>query len=274
MVDTGAPVTLIDKNSVATFGLKVANTASTVGGVFGKGWEHYGMSNVQSIAMGNCMLTNVPVALSDQSSMNAAINSAPTGSHIPTFRQMLHINGLLGAREMRRFGMIIDCTRQVLYVNPTGSSALVSQKLAGFLAGRGFTKVPMSVNSTNHFDVQGAINGHPTRFIVDTGAATTVLAKEIAVRSGVLPGGLPVVSYASDGHRVYISGGDVDELAIGDFKIAKAQVALAPISADVLRSKTAGEANAGLLGEEYLSFNFAVIDIGGMSLYLRHADVR
>jgi len=40
--------------------------------------------------------------------------------------QMSHINGLLGAREMRKFGMIVDCTRQMLYVNPNGPSALVS----------------------------------------------------------------------------------------------------------------------------------------------------
>jgi hypothetical protein len=26
---------------------------------------------------------------------------------------------------------------------------------------------------------------------------------------------------------------------------------------------------AGLLGEEYLSWNFAVVDLGGMNLYLR-----
>jgi predicted aspartyl protease len=274
MIDTGAPITLIDKNSAATFGLKVENTARTVGGVFGTQWERYGMSMLKSIAMGNCVLTNVPVALSDESRLNAEISSAPTGSHIPASMQMVHINGLLGSREMRKFGMIIDCTRQMLYVNPNGPSALVSQKLAAFLAGKGFTRVPMRLNSTNHFDVQGALNAHPTRFIVDSGAGTTVLGKEIAVRGGVLPGGLPLVSDTSDGHRVYISGGEVNELAIGDFKIAKAQVDLAPISGDVLKSKIAGEANAGLLGEEYLSFNFAVIDIGGMGLYLRHADVR
>ena len=274
MIDTGAPITLVDKNSASTFGLKIENTGSTVGGVFGTRWERYGMSMVKSIAMGNCVLTNVPVALSDESSMNTEISSTPTGSHIPEPIQMAHINGLLGAREMRKFGMIIDCTRQMLYVNPNGPSAFVSQKLAGFLAGRGFTQVPMRFNSSHHFDVQGALNGHPTRFIVDSGAGTTVLAKEIAVHCGVLAGGLPLVSDASDGRRVHISSGAVNELAIGDFKITKAQVDLAPISGDVLKSKTAGEANAGLFGEEYLSFNFAVIDIGGMSLYLRHADVR
>ena len=72
--------------------------------------------------------------------------------------------------------------------------------------------------------------------------------------------------------RVAISNGIVKQLQIGDFSIANAEVMLAPIDSAVLQSKVAGESNAGLLGEEYLSFNFAVIDIGGMALYLRHSD--
>src|SRR6266404_6236096 len=130
MIDTGAPITLIDKNSAATFGLNVENTTINVAGVFGKRWEHYGRSMAKSIAMGNCVVTNVPVALADESSMNPDNRSAPIGSHIPTINQLPHINGLLGAREMSKFGMIIDCTRQMLYINPNGPSAAVSEKVA------------------------------------------------------------------------------------------------------------------------------------------------
>jgi hypothetical protein len=36
---------------------------------------------------------------------------------------MAHFNGVLGAREMVKFGMIIDCTRQMLYINPNGASS-------------------------------------------------------------------------------------------------------------------------------------------------------
>src|SRR5438067_5937918 len=82
MIDTGAPVTLIDKNSAGTFGLKVENSTINVGGAFGKRWEHYGMSTAKSIAMGNCVVTNVPVALADTSDMNPDAPAAATGTHI------------------------------------------------------------------------------------------------------------------------------------------------------------------------------------------------
>lgn len=274
MIDTGAPVTLLDKNSVTTFGLKTQNTTINVGGVFGKRWEQYALSMVNSIAMGNCMLTNVPVALADESSMNLDVNSAPTGSHIPTVRRLPHLNGLLGAREMRKFGMIIDCTRQMLYINPNGATAEVSQKLAAFLGERGFTRIPLRQNSSDHFDVPGALNGHATRFIVDTGASTTLIDEKTAVRSDIGVAATPFSTKAGDGHIEPLGTATVKELAIGDFTIPKAEILVVNVSRDVLHSQQAEETNAGLLGAEHLAFNFAVIDVGGLALYLRHADSR
>src|SRR5215216_6499417 len=90
MIDTGAPNTVIDVNSVNTFGLTVEKTDSTVGGLFGRTWERFGASKVKSIAMGNCMVTNVPVAIADLSGMNPERNAAATGSHISDSKAMGH----------------------------------------------------------------------------------------------------------------------------------------------------------------------------------------
>lgn len=261
-VDTGAPATLIDKNSVGTLGLSTRGTNVNYGGVFGKRWEHFAVSKLNSVAMGNCTITNVPVALADESDMNSQSN-------------LTHIDGLFGAREMLKFGMVIDCSRQMLYISPTGPSAAVSQQLAALLTGRGFTRIPLRLTASHHFEASASINGHPTRVIVDTGASTTLLEKEIAVQDGVTPGtfgGFRMTSDAGEGRRVSLSSGFVKELQIGDFKIPNAEVTLAPISPSMLRSKASGEPMAGILGEEYLSLNFGVIDLGGMALFLRHPD--
>src|SRR5258705_6490078 len=182
MIDTGSPNTLIDRNSVNTFGLTVEKTDSSVGGLFGRSWERFGTSKVKSIAMGNCMVTNVPVAIADLSGMNAERSAVATGTHISDSKAVAHYNGVLGSREMVKFGMIIDCTRQMLYINPNGASSAVSQSLASFLAGRGFTRIPMRLNTNAHFDAEGALNGHATRFLVDTGSATTLLDTPVAVK--------------------------------------------------------------------------------------------
>ena len=275
MIDTGSPNTVIDANSVNTFGLTVDKTDSNVGGLFGRTWERFGTSKVQSIVMGNCTVTNVPVAIADFSTFNRDLSGPATGSHISGSKSLAHINGLLGANEMLKFGMIIDCTRQMLYVNPNGRSPAVSQGVASFFATRGFTRIPMRLNANHHFDVEGALNGHSTRFIVDTGSATTLIDTQVAVKSGT--GVTALAGYGADGAGGLVEGvnrSGVKELAIGNFKLANAEVVVAHVSKDILLSSSAAESNAGVLGQEYLASNFAVIDVSGMALYLRHPDSR
>jgi predicted aspartyl protease len=275
MIDTGSPNTLIDRNSVNTFGLTVEKTDSSVGGLFGRSWERFGASKVKSIAMGNCAVTNVPVAIADLSGMNPERSAAATGSHISDSKAMAHLNGVLGAREMVKFGMIIDCTRQMLYINPNGASSAVSKSLASFLSGRGFTRIPMRLNANAHFDVEGALNGHATRFLVDTGSSTTLIDTQVAVKSGT--GVTALAGYGVGGAGNMVEGVNrtgVKEMTIGNFKLANAEVAVAHVSGDILLSKSAAESNAGVLGQDYLATNFAVIDMGGKTLYLRHPDSR
>src|SRR5438309_582555 len=275
MIDTGSPNTLIDRNSVNTFGLTVEKTGSSVGGLFGRAWERYGTSKVKSIAMGNCMVTNVPVAIVDLSGMNPERTAAATGSHISDSKAMAHLNGLLGTREMVKFGMIIDCTRQMLYINPNGPSSAVSQSLANFLVTRAFSRIPMRLNANDHFDVEGALNSHETKFIVDTGSANTLVDTQVAVKSGT--GVTALAGYGAGGAGGLVEGVNrtaVKELALGNFKLANAAVVVAHVSGAVLLSKSTTESNAGVLGQDYLSTNFAVIDVGGKALYLRHPDSR
>jgi predicted aspartyl protease len=261
LIDTGSPVTLIDKESTGTFGLTAKSTSMTTGEVFRKRWERYGVSKLDLVAMGNCTITNVPVALADESDINY-------------YTRLTLVDGLFGAREMVRFRMVIDCGHQEIYISPSGPNSGTSQQLAALLQSRGFTRIPLRRTANSHFDVPASINGHGTRLIVDTGAIATHLAKQFAVDAGVVPGtfGMRRVVADSGGLRRSASNGVMKELKIGDFAIANAEVILTSIDSAVLQQKVAREANAGLLGNEYLSLNFAVIDMGGMELYLRHAD--
>src|SRR5437899_11262494 len=95
--------------------------------------------------------------------------------------------------------MIIGWTPQMIFASRNGPSSAVSQGIAGFLAGRGFTRIPMRLNSNHHFDVEGALNGHVTRFIVDTGSGATLIDKQVAVRSGTGMTALPGVAAGGAG---------------------------------------------------------------------------
>lgn len=240
MVDTGCPFTLIDRTSARRIGLESSEAKSKVTGINGTS-QPASVSRIASLAMGNCTFQNVPVAIAAENDINRYARP--------------HLDGLFGAHEMAKFGMVIDCGRQMLYVNPRGSSAAASQALASFLQGRGFVRVPMHFNSENHLEVDAAINLRAVKLIVDTGAFTTVIAAPIAEASGVAMD--PSMSYRGQGIA------RLGELKIGTFTVNNTEVVVENVHHTV---------GAGLLGEDHLSLNFGIVDLGGMNLFLRLPD--
>ena len=240
LIDTGCPFTLLDRGSAQRLGLRVKETKSYIIGVVGNA-ERFGVSNLTTLAMGNCTFANVPVQIANESQIN--------------FIARPHLDGLFGAHEMARFGMVIDCARQMIYVNPRGPSAATSQRLAQFLGSRGFVRVPMHFNSGHHLEIDAAVNGRPLKLIVDTGAFATLISAPSAQTAGVSLS--PRLSARGEGI------GYVKELKLGGLTIRNAEVLVARVAKMV---------GPGLLGEEYLSWNFGVVDVGGLSLYLRPVD--
>jgi predicted aspartyl protease len=249
MIDTGAQRTLLDWGTIEQLGLDVRNSHVPVGGVWGWKREHYGVTHIATLVMGNCTFLDVPITVADESHINRVRGP--------------HLDGLFGAHEMTRFGMIIDCGRQMIYVNPKGPSAGTSQNLATFLGQRGFVRVPIHWDERHHLQVDIGINGHPAKLIVDTGASTTLIAQPLANASAVSRLPLKVTVHDTTADMIPINIGRVQELTVGDFKIPDAEVVIGRI---------VKEAGGGLLGEEYLSWNFGIVDVGGMNLYLRHPE--
>jgi predicted aspartyl protease len=237
MIDSGCPVTLLDRASAQKLGLRVEETKKYIGGVTGEA-ERYGLSKLTTLAMGNCTFANVPVEVANEGQINLIARP--------------HLDGLFGAHEMAKFGMIIDCARQMIYVNPKGPSAATTQKLAQFLAGRGFTRIPMRFNQDQHLEIDAGVNGRPVRLIVDTGAAMTLLSAPVASAAGTSMS----AAFSARGEGI----GHVQQLTLGNLVVNNAEVTVAHVAKMV---------GAGLLGEEYLSWNFAIVDVGGMNLFLR-----
>lgn len=237
MIDSGCPDTLINRSSAQRLALGAKETKGYIVGVTGSA-ERVGISKLATLTMGNCTFTNVPVAVANEEQIN--------------FIARPHLDGLFGAHEMSRFGMIIDCARQMMYVNPRGSSAATSQKLAQFLASRGFSRIPMHFNPDHHLEVDAALNGRPTKLTVDTGSGFSLISAPVATASGATMSSR--LSYRGEGI------GYIKQMTLGSLVVNNAEVAVGNVANFV---------GAGLLGEEYLSWNFGIVDVGGMNLYLR-----
>ncbi len=237
MIDSGCPSTVIDRASAHRLALTIKETKGTLTGISGEA-QRYGVSGLATMRMGNCTFTNVPIQVANEAEINLIAQP--------------HLDGLFGSHEMARFGMIVDCARQMIYVNPRTPTATTAQKVSQFLIGRGFTRIPMHFNTNHHLEIEAAINGRPTRLVVDTGAAMTLLSAPAAAASGASLS--PRFSFQGEGV------GHVRQLTLGNLTVPNAEVFI---------QNTPKFVGAGILGEEYLSWNFAVVDVGGMNLYLR-----
>jgi predicted aspartyl protease len=243
-IDTGSPFTLIDSASARAIGLAVRETKGTITGMTGLA-ERAGVAKISTLRMGNCTFLNVPIGVADTSSINAVRGP--------------HLDGLFGVHEMAKFGVVVDCARQMLYVNPRDPSPTANQNLERFLTGRGFSRIPMHLDFNHHLEIQARVNGHPVAMIVDTGAASTFLPAPVTSVAGIATTGLNYKIGGATGGALPAKIARVQDLALGDLVLHNAELIIG-------ESKIGG---SGLLAEDYLSWNFGIVDVGGMNLYLR-----
>lgn len=241
-VDTGTPTTNVARDSLEKFGVVEQTTSYRVTSPLGSASDKfYGIAKLNTFAMGNCVIQDVPVL----------IDAIP------------YVDGVLGSEDMHRIGAVLDCAEPALYYAPRGPRSDTSSKLATMLQSNGFTQVPMRLTSNHRLEVACSINGVPSTIIVDTGSLATCVEKSIGIKAGIIMKHTRTVLIGSGGASARIRTGRVKQFAIGDFKIRDADISFVDL-------KKADHPSANLLGIGELVSNSAIIDVGGLSMYLRH----
>jgi predicted aspartyl protease len=242
MVDTGTPTTNIARASLKKFdlveqksSLRVASPLASASNKF------FGIAKLNTLAMGNCVIQGVPVL----------IDAIP------------YVDGVFGSDDMRRIGAVLDCAGPALYYAPRGPRDDTSSKLAAMLQSNGFTQVPMRLTSNHRLEVTCSIDSVPSTIIVDTGSLATCVDKNIGIKAGIIMKHTRRVLIGSGGASAPVITGHVKQFAIGDFEIRDADISF-------VRLKKADHPSAYLLGIGELVSNSAIIDVGGLTMYLRH----
>jgi predicted aspartyl protease len=274
IIDTGSPATLIFRPSLKALGLTELKTNAQVTSVFGRSRELYGTATIKALTAGNCLLTNVPVAV-----IPALSDSSRYGNP----------SGALGLRELNKFGAVLDLPHRLIYFTPQRTSfdagqtarlirtkngwrpvapgGEVSQTIRSILTEAGWTPVAFSI-SRRHLRIPGTVNGVSCYLMVDTGAYLTILDADFAKRADI------------SGVRTHISaqgigklGGDISlavfpSLRVGSYEIKKGSATVGVLDPEAIARGTGFEV-AGLLGIEHLAMNSAIFDFGSRTMYLR-----
>ena len=245
-VDTGAGGITIARGSLKKFRLVEQKTSQRLHTLGNKPASNkfWGIARLDTFAIGNCVFHGVPVAI----------------------KEIPHCDGFLGSPEMHRFAAVLDCGEHALYLARRGPSSRTSTKLAAMLESNGFTQVPLRLTSDHHLEVDCSIDGVPSTILVDTGSQFTLVDESIGTKAGIIMK-QPITQVRGPAQdNAPQSIGRVKKLAIGDFEIRDADICFM----DFKEADSPSPYLLGLLGISELASNSAIIDVGGLSMYLRH----
>jgi predicted aspartyl protease len=250
LIDTGSSATLIFRSSLRRLGLTESRTTTPVAGAFGRGRDVLGLTNIGILTAGNCTLTNVPVQVA-------------AGS-VDSVLERTHSNGLLGLRELVKFGAVLDLHNRLLYLRPSRPGGKVSAEIKSILLRQGYTPVPLSL-ADFELRVEGALNGVPCHFVVDTGGYLTMLSPSYVARAKLKRIPTRLVAKGLNGSS------PVEMIIFPSLRIGNYEIRHGSASVTRLDPERFGSASgiAGLIGIEYLAMNYAVFDFINGTLYLR-----
>jgi predicted aspartyl protease len=242
MIDTGTPTTNIARDSMKKFGLiEQKSSLRVTSPLRSTSKQFFGIAKLSTLAMGNCVIQDLPVL----------IDAIP------------YVDGVFGSDDMHRIGAVLDCADPALYYAPRGPRIETTRKLAQMLQSNGFTQIPIRLTSNHRLEVTCSINGVLSTTIIDTGSLATCVDKTIGVKAGIMMKRTRTVLTGSGGAKAPLSSGHVKQFAIGDFEIRDADISF-------VHSKKAEQPSGQLLGIGELVSNSAIIDVGGLNMYLRH----
>lgn len=193
----------------------------------------------------------------------------------------LPADGTIGLDLLRRYKAVINCrTKQIFFKTDTSSSSLAATTTA-----RGFARVPIREDRLGSLMVSCSLGGKSGRMMLDTGAFVTIM-NETALRNlGVATKDSNLTAGNFDGKVQRLQVAAIDNLKIGPVAIAprelammnltgesahraKLRVGLAYVEASERRD-IGGEIFLGLLGNDLLDHQQAIIDLGSMNLFLK-----
>ena len=173
-----------------------------------------------------------------------------------------YVDGVLGLAQLRMAGAVIDCKEKMLYVAPYGPIERTSKELGNILRQKGYTSIPLHLNSKHQFAVAGFVNAVPCSVVIDTGSTLTIVDSAISQKAGLIAKSTSSTVTMAMRSDLPVSSARVKKFSLGGFTIADADVAFVPY-------KKSSPQPVALLGIPQLSHSSAIIDVGAGRLYLR-----
>ena len=247
VVDTGSPVSMIDPAFSSRLGLQADNKVGP-----------YPVTLINDIQLGTFHCSGIACAVRSIGELKSVQLPNEGGSFEKT--------GLVGVNLLAKYGGLINCRTQQIFLSPSGNLGMSRQKYEQM----GYTYVPMSVTSQNRLEVTGILGGKEFSFFLDTGAYSTVV--DNSIRNEV---NLPWFTtntrvegtFHDFGRFSQYSFGEATDFKLGNYDAKGARIGFTTLN--IHENPGSSHRFAGLIGMDFLFYRSAIIDIGGRGLYLK-----
>jgi predicted aspartyl protease len=202
---------------------------------------------------------------------NMSAGSMNFGSSLVTLRRSSHadggggaFDGVLGLDILFRHKALINCRTKLVFFKVDQARRI---NLGSVAASEKFTRVPIQREETGALTVLCSIRGQPARLLVDTGAFVTILHEGFVKSLGLAAEPTRISAQFGPGASKRINAARLDDFNIGAFKMPPEKFGVAPLPQFALQQGSSKI--AGILGMDTLYIRHAIIDLDGMSLFLK-----
>lgn len=243
LVDTGATQSILDQDVAGTLGkFKSSNISMTTGA----GSVAMNYMNLDKVAIGDVVLSNVPVAVTSLSSFDHLIGARPAG--------------LIGANILKRFLITYDYEKkQLILRDPSDTPDLRNVDVVK-------TKPALGVSG---LAVEGVLDGTvPVTCLVDTGAAFNNISEGVV--KSILPSSLLPMGdvLGLDGRRIKTSSVRFKNIKLGDISVDNPVFSVASQNTGVPAGIFSGGTKLAVLGNPFWSRYRMTVDYRGQRLFL------
>jgi predicted aspartyl protease len=247
IVDTGAPLCLIDPSFSTKLGLQADNKVGS-----------FPVTMVNNFQLGTFQCNGIACVVRSIGELKSVQLRNEGGSFDKA--------GVIGVNLLAKYGGLINCRTLQIFLSPSANMGMSRQKYEEL----GFTYVPMNVTSQNRLEVTGTLGGKEFSFFLDTGAYSTIVDNSIRnevklpffTTNAKIVG--PFHDFGRDSRYTY---GTATEFKLGNYDASGARIGATTLN--LHESPGSSHRFAGFIGMDFLFSRSAIIDVGGRGLYLK-----
>ncbi|MBS9460870.1 clan AA aspartic protease [Flagellimonas sp. 389] len=145
------------------------------------------------------------------------------------------------------------------------------KSLQKFLKSKDYTRIPLSLTETNHFEIEAKINGVSGRFILDTGASNTCVGIDKIEFFKMVSEVSDIKAAGAGATEMETLVSTKNKIRIGEWKKSKQKIVLFDLI-HVNHALTAHNVTPvdGIIGADILKKGKAVIDYNKECLFLKN----